>query len=1330
MFKTLHLIIFSLLLLTNFLYSIDRDNIPPSLIEWQNWVLDDVKDRECPIDYQSGDSRCSWFRDINISLDGNKLDFNISITLYKNQTKVPLPSVHLSWVESVMVDSKRAIVLDNQSKATLILDKGVHTISGSIILKDNVKYIQLPQYVVLVNLYKDGQKVSNLSIDKNSKLWLDKSGSSKIEKGTLSVSIYRTIIDGHPLKMKSYLHLSVSGKMRSAILDGIVLDKFLPTAISSSLDATIIDNNRLKVELKAGEWEIMIDSYTPYNLTALNKSKGEFIYDNQEVWSMESNPNYRTVEINGATPIDPAQTSLPQEWRVLPTYLVDDKVFNIKELYKSAKQQQKNKFNLKRHIWLDFDGGGYTISDNISAKISQIRRLESSNILDLGSISINNKPTLITTLDGSLKKGVELREENLDIEAYSRYNGDITMLPISGWNEKFSSITTTLHLPIGWELFASFGSDKKGSAWVDKWDLMDIFLVMLLAIGIYQMYGIVWSIPATLFIILLWHESDDAPTMIWLSVLLFVALLRVLEEGRLRSIIKFFMSIVLIITISKVLSFSIYEIRTALYPQLEKVNYSNSAIFSPILETNRAYQEKKILRREKEIIDYMESSMPMPLPKISKSQNQIMQNRIDPNAVVQTGVGKPTWSWNSHNFYWQSAVGSDERLELWFISPTISKILKVLNIIGMLFLLYMFLREFTKSITVKLNRDGAKIWALILILNFYPNTLKADIPSNDMLIKLKEKLITPPTCLPNCASIERVRLDIIEDVLDINLDISAGTNISLPIFGNRNIWLPTTVMVDGKVANINIDNSGELWVMLSKGVHKINLNGSIKGYEKIMLSSLLSLHNLKTTSSNKLWSISSDYKSYIEINNLKEQKVREKEKSKVQPMIEVSRTLYFGQRWYIDTEVKLLNYINKPYTLTYKLLKNESILNKDIELKDSNVILHLDNKNSYYNWRSSLPITKSLELNFDKNSKHSEIWKMDISSIWDIKYDGLEAIEQLKIGTILMPLFKPWQGDKLKLTMEKAKAVKGENLTIQSSQLKIIQSSRYRDITLDLNLKSSKAGQYSIIIDGIKELKPTIIDDKTHYLKINGGKVSIPLQAKSQKVKISWREEIGSDISYQFPHIKLNKESVNSNISLTLPYNRWILWSSGPTLGPAVLIWGVILALILFAIILGRFKGTPLKSSDWVLLGLGVSTTSIFIMIPVIIWIFALKFREQKSSSLKGGYRNLYQILLVILTFIALSTIISAVSIGLLGNPDMMIMGNSSYGGYLNWYSDRIYNDIAQPTIISLSIWYYRVLMLIWAIWIAFSLIKWLKWAWIVFSSGNIWVKREKRVRI
>ncbi len=1307
-------------LLFSTLSGMDEAKIPPSLMEWKEWVLDDVKDLECPVDHSTDGRHCSWYREIAVSLIDQKVTFDLAVTLYRDRTRVILPSVHQKWPENVTVDGKRAVLLESDGTPSLILDKGEHTISGSIAAGKDLKYLQLPPSVALVSLHKNGEKLSSFTVDKNSRLWLDRSGSVKTEKGTLSVSIYRKVIDGHPMKMQTKLHFWVSGKMRSVILDGIMLEGFLPTAVSSPLDATITEDNRLKVEIKAGEWEITVDSYTPHDLTVLRRPKGEFAYANEEVWSLQSDPGYRSIEIEGARSIDASETALPKEWKTLPAYLIDDKPFGIKELYKSAEQQQKNEFLLKRDIWLDFDGKGYTISDTIDARISEVRRLEAADIINLASVSVNNKPTLITTLGNSAQKGVELREENLRIEASGRYEGDISLPPASGWDENLDRVTTSLHLPIGWRLFASFGSDGKGSAWIDKWNLMDIFLVLLFGIALYQLFGWRWSLPSTLFMILLWHE-DEAPTVIWLFVLAFAALLRVLGEGKMRRFIKITALIVLGITILKVLSFAVTEIRTALYPQLEKSYYDTSYDYSPMLGSSRsesiAYEEK--------MESYAKRKSPS-VQNISKSENLIMQNRIDPNAVVQAGIGKPTWSWNTHYFTWQSAVGSDERLELWLIPPPLSTLWKIMNIIGVLFLLFMFLRALAASIPARLPLGSSRPLLVALLLALSPHALRADIPSDALLGQLREKLVQPPGCLPECASMDSVALGITGDRLEITLSISAGADISVPLFGDRNVWLPESVSVDGNRSILDIDTGGRLRVALTKGVHEVRMSGTLMGYDQIVLSSILPIHNLTNTATGSSWKVTSDEKSYIEINNIREQKAKEKEKSRIEPMVEVRRTLYFGLRWYIDTEVRLLNTIDKPYPFLYTLLPDESILDKEIELKDDKALLHLDNKNSYYRWRSSIPITESLELFFAKENRHTELWQMDISAIWDARYEGIEPVEQLRVGSILMPLFKPWQGQKLRLTMQKAKAVSGESLSIESSKLNIVQSGRYRDVTLDLRIKSSKAGQYIITLDETTELKPTQIDEKSHYLKADHGKVSIPLQAKAQSVKLSWREEIPSTTTYRFPRVNLDRESVNSTVSLTLPYDRWILWTNGPTLGPAVLLWGVLLAVLLFSVILGRFGGTPLRSRDWLLLGLGVSTTSVYIMLPVVVWIFALRYRKEKDAALKGGLRKLVQVGLVLLTLIAIATIIAAVSSGLLGNPDMMILGNGSYGHHLSWYSDRITAALAEPTVVTISLWYYRALMLIWAIWIAFSLIGWLKWSWEVFTTGDVWPKRVK----
>ena len=45
------------------------------------------------------------------------------------------------------------------------------------------------------------------------------------------------------------------------------------------------------------------------------------------------------------------------------------------------------------------------------------------------------------------------------------------------------------------------------------------------------------------------------------------------------------------------------------------------------------------------------------------------------------------------------------------------------------------------------------------------------------------------------------------------------------------------------------------------------------------------------------------------------------------------------------------------------------------------------------------------------------------------------------------------------------------------------------------------------------------------------------------------------------------------------------MFTAGPTLGPAVLYWPELIALILASLILGRLRTTPLRTHDWLLLG-------------------------------------------------------------------------------------------------------------------------------------------------
>jgi hypothetical protein len=97
---------------------------------------------------------------------------------------------------------------------------------------------------------------------------------------------------------------------------------------------------------------------------------------------------------------------------------------------------------------------------------------------------------------------------------------------------------------------------------------------------------------------------------------------------------------------------------------------------------------------------------------------------------------------------------------------------------------------------------------------------------------------------------------------------------------------------------------------------------------------------------------------------------------------------------------------------------------------------------------------------------------------------------------------------------------------------------------------------------------------------------------------------------------------------------------------------------------------------------------------------------------------------------VALGILVAAVKEGLLGNPEMFIRGNGSSRTTLQWFQPRGGTELPLPSIVSVSVWYYRLLMLAWALWLAVALIRWLKWAWTQFSDGGCWRRWTLRAKV
>jgi len=236
-------------------------------------------------------------------------------------------------------------------------------------------------------------------------------------------------------------------------------------------------------------------------------------------------------------------------------------------------------------------------------------------------------------------------------------------------------------------------------------------------------------------------------------------------------------------------------------------------------------------------------------------------------------------------------------------------------------------------------------------------------------------------------------------------------------------------------------------------------------------------------------------------------------------------------------------------------------------------------------------------------------------------------------------------------------------------------------------------------------------------LRPTAGVLPLTLAPGQHSVAIEFSAGDGIGLVSRPPPVDLGVAGTNVNTTLALPPDRWILFAWGRGVGPAILYWGELALFVVIALALGRLRRTPLRTRDWLLLGLGLSTFSWWVLIVFGAWLFLLDRRPALKLEKRWQF-NSAQLLLAAFSIVALGVLISAIPYGLLGEPDMGLI--NGYGG-LPWFMDRTAAQLPQPLVLSVSIWFYKLAMLLWALWLSFALLRWLPWAWRQYASEGLW---------
>lgn len=1309
---------------------INKDDIPEQLRDWVPWVLYGEEKSQCPFHYQRFlEKQCHWAGETSLSFTDNSGVFNQQWQISYAQW-LPLPGRQDQWPQNVKVNGLMQTVVDRHGQPYIYLEAGAHNVTGAFEWLALPQTFKLPADVGLVSLIIDGEHQIFPRIDAKGELWLRENmqAQQKQQHDTVSINVHRQLVDAIPASVETRIELNVAGSERELLLKGALLDGFIAMQLVSALPARLESDGQLRVQVKAGQWVITLLERAPDNQLTFMLPASAPPWPAEEVWAFKAQPQLRQVTLSGATAIDPKNTRVPSSWHKWPAYQMQaDTQLVIAQKQRGDNSQRLEQLELRRTWWLDFDGGGFSLQDTISGEVQGRYRLPMNANIALGRVAVNGEDQFITRLEGEDKQGVELRQGFLHLTADSRWmNTD--NLPATGWDADFHKVYAQLNLPPGWRLFAATGVDNASGSWMARWTLLDLFLVFIIAASFSHLWGRKWGAVALVAMVVMYHEQG-APIAVWLNVLAASALLKVLPTGRFKIWIQRYFALSILAVVLIGLPFMVQQARQAIYPQLEHPNYSfqsqSSMVELDALAASPVFEEAMSvpsLANDSDGLGAVGASFEIQKPKRKLSS-------YDPNTKVQTGPGLPDWQWSSNNLSFNGPVDRGQTIGLWLVSPTENRLLAIARI-ALLVLLVVCVSGWRRGINFK-----AVLPALFMVMvvsgGLIPTPVMAktvsDLPDKTLLEQLKQRLLVAPDCLPQCASSPSMQLTVSNEQLVIHQRIDAAESIIVPLPGQRGHWSPQQVLVDGgSTINLHHDKKGHLWLNLLPGSHDIVVRGELPAQALVQLILPMKPHTISVNQAGN-WLVQGNTKPG-EITDLvlkrrqsdTEQPGEEKvlTPTSLPAFLKVERRLHFGQQWQLETIVTRLTPADSLVQLEIPLLEGEVVTKSGVTVKNGNMPIHLPQGQTRYQWLSLLDESTLLNLQAPVTTEWVEHWSLSWGPIWHVEWQGTPVINA---GQSAQVDWRPWPGEQLSLTVQRPAGEAGQTLTMDQSNIEIHPGQRSSEVSLQLVLRSSLGQQHSITLPEDAQLSSVSSDGHKLALELIDGQLNLPIHPGVQKINIEWRQTVAAQFWFDTPQIEVGLAGVNHEINLSIPRDRWILAVGGPSLGPAVLMWGVLLVLVLFAIGLGRLSLTPLKTHHWALLLLGLTQASMITLVIVIGWLLVLGWRFNRPITESRWGFNLLQVGLVILTLIALSSLFFAIQQGLLGQPDMQIVGNGSYQNYLHWYQDRTVELLPQAWVVSLPLFVYRAIMLLWALWLAFALLKWLSWGWQCFSRDGIW---------
>lgn len=457
-----------------------------------------------------------------------------------------------------------------------------------------------------------------------------------------------------------------------------------------------------------------------------------------------------------------------------------------------------------------------------------------------------------------------------------------------------------------------------------------------------------------------------------------------------------------------------------------------------------------------------------------------------------------------------------------------------------------------------------------------------------------------------------------------------------------------------------------------------------------------------------------------------------------QQSLSVGNIYYINREIFTSEDIKMkttLSSINEDLAsvkstieLDLPLMSSEKLLDRQASSQETSVRLsNSDARSSSYE-----SIIKSTAVEFKNTTQIVQIVRVNLNQMWTIKEYNIKPFSQSSFGAqfFLLPQ------ESLKFSLSKKVATSGASVAVvDNATSAIVEADKVRYSTV-LNAHSSIAQIVQVNFSDMSNLKSVSIKDASGIVSdVDLSKTPQPkiqLLAGENKIELQFTQEQSADFLWTPVSVALKFtdstaiDNKNHSLKLQASAHKVFLWSTGSELRPSIILWSIAIFTLAIAWVSLKLSVNKLAISSvvafWAVL-MGFSQVGVASVFAAWLWFFIFAYKSYYYSSIakKSWLYNTLQVGVAVYGFFLAQTLFNAISTGLLGTPKLYIQGAMSQPS--SWYFYSLNSSIESINIYWAGVMGYKVLMLVWSVWMAVSILSWARVWWQQYSSPVIWMK-------